>query len=224
MCIRDSSYAWIWGKYNSGSPLVGIAEASVAIGTGSPDHIFHVQDVGANSFNTKFVLDLEGTRNSGYTQATIELASEYGTGGSGNFRTSAIAAELISDQSATDIVFYNESTERMRLLSDGSLGIGTATPFSTTKLTLAGSIGLGLGNAAGSNATGVGGDAGSLVADGTARTLTQKVGAGTAAWMFVSGYTGSKGFADIVVQTAGGISIISSNNINGSPPARTYEK
>ena len=109
------------------------SSGNVGIGTSSPDHIFHVQDVGANSFNTKFVLDLENTRRSGYTQAAIELASEYGSGGSGNFRTSAIAAELISDQSATDIVFYSESTERMRLDYNGYIQQfnGAGTPYGT---------------------------------------------------------------------------------------------
>jgi hypothetical protein len=96
----------------------------VGIGTTAPDHIFHVQDIGANSFNTKFVLDLENTRRSGYTEAAIELASEYGTPGAGNFRTSAIAAQLIGDQTATDIVFYSESTERMRITSTGLVHIG----------------------------------------------------------------------------------------------------
>ena len=112
----------------SGSVFHFTGDGRLGIGTAAPEHTLHLQDVGQNSFNTKAVFDLEGTRNSGYTQATIELASEYGTGGSGNFRTSAIAAELIGDQSATDIVFYNESTERMRLTNGGRLGLGTADP------------------------------------------------------------------------------------------------
>jgi len=110
-----------------------VADAStdrIGIGTATPDHIFHAQDVGANSFNTKFVLDLENTRRSGYTQAAIELASEYGTPGAGNFRTSAIAAELIGDQTATDIVFYSESTERMRITTGGSVGVGDLSAYS----------------------------------------------------------------------------------------------
>ena len=110
------------------SRFIVAANGNVGVGTLVPDHIFHAEDLGQNSFCTKAVFDLEGTRQTNYTQATLELATEYGTGGSGNFRTSAIAAHLVDDQSATDIIFYNESTERMRLLSDGRLGLGTADP------------------------------------------------------------------------------------------------
>ena len=96
-------------------------DGKVGIGTSAPDHIFHVQDVGANSFNTKAVFDLENTRRSGYTQAALELAP---ASSGGAFRTRAIAAELIGDQSATDLVFYSESTEHMRIHSDGDVDIG----------------------------------------------------------------------------------------------------
>ena len=102
------------------------SNGNVGIGTASPEHIFHVQDIGQNSFNTKFVLDLENTRRTNYTQATIELASEYGSGGSGNFRTSAIAGELMGDQTGMDIVFYSEANERVRIDSDGDVMIGTS--------------------------------------------------------------------------------------------------
>ena len=116
-------------RFNTGgSERMRLVGGSLGIGTTAPDHIFHAQDVGANSFNTKAVFDLENTRRAGYTQATLELASEYGTPGAGNFRTAAIAAELIGNQTATDIVFYDESTERMRITSAGYVGIGAMIP------------------------------------------------------------------------------------------------
>ena len=63
---------------------------------------FHIADVGANSFNTKAVFDLEGTRRSGYTQATLELAP---ASSGGTFRPYAIAAELIGSQASSELVF-----------------------------------------------------------------------------------------------------------------------
>tara|TARA_R110002072_G_scaffold13980_7_gene58289 strand:+ start:4125 stop:5795 length:1671 start_codon:yes stop_codon:yes gene_type:complete len=97
------------------------ASGHVGIGTTAPDHIFHVQDVGENSFNTKAVFDLENTRRSGYTQAALELAP---ASTAGAFRTRAIAAELIGNQTASDLVFYSESTEHMRISSAGEVLIG----------------------------------------------------------------------------------------------------
>ena len=119
----------------AGGTYACVSGGNFGIGTAGPDHIFHVQDLGANSFNTKFVLDLENTRRSGYTQAAIELASEYGTGGSGNFRTSAIAGELSSDQTKVDIVFYQESDERMRICQGGELGVGADNTQTFGKIT-----------------------------------------------------------------------------------------
>ena len=107
----------------------------VGIGTAAPDHIFHVQDVGENSFNTKAVFDLENTRRSGYTQAALELAP---ASSAGAFRTRAIAAELIGDQTASDLVFYSESTEHMRIDSSGKVGIGTNSPVHQFEVEAAG--------------------------------------------------------------------------------------
>lgn len=103
---------------NSTKLVVEGDTGNVGIGTNTPEHIMHLADVGVNSFNTQAVFDLENTRRSGYTQATLELAP---ANSGGTFRPYAIAAELIGDQSASDLVFYSNTTEAMRLTSAGAL-------------------------------------------------------------------------------------------------------
>ena len=47
----SDSYAWIWGKYNGGSPQVGIAEANVGIGM-TPGNTFDVLSTAGNQFSS----------------------------------------------------------------------------------------------------------------------------------------------------------------------------
>ena len=108
---------------DSNTLVVDKSANAVGIGTTAPEHIFHIADVGANSFNTKAVFDLEGTRRSGYTQATLELAP---ASSGGTFRPYAIAAELIGTQASSELVFYDNTTERMRINSGGNVDIGGA--------------------------------------------------------------------------------------------------
>ena len=114
----DAGDLIIGSNHASFDLILNPSYGNVGIGTAAPDHIFHVQDVGENSFNTKAVFDLENTRRSGYTQAALELAP---ASSGGAFRTRAIAAELIGNQTASDLVFYSESTEHMRIGSVRSM-------------------------------------------------------------------------------------------------------
>ena len=107
---------------DSNTLVVDKSANAVGIGTTAPEHVLHIADVGANSFNTKAVFDLEGTRRSGYTQATLELAP---ASSGGTFRPYAIASELIGSQASSELVFYDNTTERMRINSSGNVGIGT---------------------------------------------------------------------------------------------------
>ena len=103
---------------DSNTLVVDKSANAVGIGTTAPEHVFHIADVGANSFNTKAVFDLEGTRKTGYTQAALELAP---ASSGGTFRPYAIVSELIASQASAELVFYDNTTERMRINSNGSL-------------------------------------------------------------------------------------------------------
>ena len=126
MEIRQDGTGDIFTLHDDSTEVFTVLDGgNIGIGTTGPEHIMHIADVGENSFNTKAVFDLEGTRRSGYTQSALELAP---ASSGGTFRTRAIAAELVSDQSASELVFYSESTEQMRIDKDGNVGIGTSAP------------------------------------------------------------------------------------------------
>ncbi|MDR3693366.1 hypothetical protein [Mucilaginibacter sp.] len=108
----------------SGSTSFG----NVSFGTSAGGNEITLGNAGTNAFGQKF--------NSGGGNAYIGISS---SSGGGWLPTSSNYGFCILTESATDILFGTQNTEKMRLFSSGSLCIGTNTEVNTSLFTVSGS-------------------------------------------------------------------------------------
>ena len=120
--------------------------------------------------------------------------------------------------------FHTNNAERMRIDTNGVVGVGQAPTNTTRIMQVKGAVSFGRGNSASSGAANMlSGFTGTLVADNSARSLLQSIG-GAGVFAIVCGYTGDSNhsFMDVVASATGSFAVISSTTIEGSPGARTY--
>lgn len=173
--------------------------------------------------------------NDGDVLGRLDFQAPLEAGGSDGILVSAsIHAESSATFSATvnstDLVVSTATdaavVERMRFFSDGRMATGGASAFNNGMTQFNGSIHVGLGNKT-NTSTNCGhlyANSDTLVADNSARELKNNLGS-DGGLAIVNGQFNSNRFSDIILTSgSGSITVISGNNKQGSPGARTYSK
>jgi len=97
----------------------------IGIGTSSPDQNLHMHEASSDNCYLEFTNDTTGqTATNGFY---VGIASD--------------ESARIWNKENTDMYFYTNDTERMRILADGNVGIGTTSPETSAKLDISSTTG-----------------------------------------------------------------------------------
>ncbi len=117
----------------SGSNIYNNTESSLGFGTSSPQYRLHVHEPSGTSISTAY-----------FTNANNPQGTNFGIDINGN--------TMIRNYLSTNMSFYTSNLERLRILNNGDIGIGTTTPDSRVHIASTGPSGLTLESASGNDA------------------------------------------------------------------------